>query len=82
MIQRNGRKKDFWDIHVLLEQFTISEMLDVHERRYPYTHDRTIIFNNLLNPESAEDDIDPMCQRGYAWSLIKLDIIESVRNAI
>jgi hypothetical protein len=82
VIQRNGRKKDFWDIHVLLEQFTISEMLDVHERRYPYTHDRTLIINNLLTPDSAEDDIDPVCQRGYAWSLIKLDIIESVRNAI
>lgn len=82
VIQRNGRKKDFWDIHVLLEQFTISEMLDVHERRYPYTHDRTLILNNLLTPDSADDDIDPMCQRGYAWSLIKLDIIESVRNAI
>ena len=40
VVQRTGRKKDFWDIDQLSDDFTIEEMFALHEKRYPYTHDR------------------------------------------
>ena len=34
VIQRGGRKKDFWDLHELLDKYDISEMIKFHEKRY------------------------------------------------
>ncbi len=37
VVQRVGRKKDFWDLHELLIDHDIQTMLDLHQQRYPYT---------------------------------------------
>ncbi|MEC8832064.1 MAG: nucleotidyl transferase AbiEii/AbiGii toxin family protein, partial [Bacteroidota bacterium] len=34
VIQNEGRKKDFWDIHELLSSYPIDVMLKLHEKRY------------------------------------------------
>jgi len=36
VIQRGGRKKDFWDLHELMESFSFQDMLAFHQQRYPY----------------------------------------------
>ena len=36
VISRGGRKKDFWDLHELLETNTIVNMLELHRQRYPF----------------------------------------------
>ncbi len=33
---RGGRKKDFWDLHALHEQYSIDNMIALHQERYPY----------------------------------------------
>ena len=33
VISRTGRKKDFWDLHELLNTYTIPEMLQIHQKR-------------------------------------------------
>ncbi|WP_425598071.1 hypothetical protein [Flavobacterium crassostreae] len=38
VVQRGGRKKDFWDLHDLLQSYNTNQMLDLYELRYPYTH--------------------------------------------
>ena len=40
VIQRVGRKKDFWDLHDLLNSYSIMQMIDLHEQRYPYRHNK------------------------------------------
>jgi hypothetical protein len=50
VIQRGGRKKDFWDLLDLLDlldSFQISQMLDLHEQRYPYSHKKDLIIQNF-----------------------------------
>lgn len=32
-ISRGGRKKDFWDIHKLLEIFSLNDMLEYHKKK-------------------------------------------------
>lgn len=76
IVQRGGRKKDFWDIHELSDRFTINEMISFHQQRYPYAHDEEIIKKNLTNFSTADDDFDPVCLRGKYWEIIKLDITE------
>ncbi|MBE0647609.1 MAG: nucleotidyl transferase AbiEii/AbiGii toxin family protein [Bacteroidales bacterium] len=79
VIMRNGRKKDFWDIHELMEDYSLEEMLDLHEKRYPYSHDRKLIIRKLTDFQLADDDFEPICLKGKHWELIKLDLIEALR---
>ena len=80
VIQRGGRKKDFWDLHELLQKYTIPQMLKYHKQRYPYTHDRIQIIQNLTNFENAEDDLSPKCLKGKYWEFIKDDFQEIISN--
>jgi hypothetical protein len=80
VISRGGRKKDFWDLHELLTIYSIPEMLDLHQQRNEYTHDRESIIANLSNFTSADEDIDPVCLKHKEWALIKLDFVELVEN--
>jgi len=76
VISRGGRKKDFWDIHELMHDYSIKEMLFLHEKRYPYTHDQEKIKANLSRFTSADEDFDPICLRNKHWGVIKLDMID------
>lgn len=78
VVQNTGRKKDFWDLHELLNKFDIYQMLNLHEKRYPYTHNKDLIIENLINFTEAEEDFNPNCLLGKYWELIKEDFIELV----
>ena len=77
VIQREGRKKDFWDLHELLPDYGIRKMLELHKQRYPYGHERDLILRNLINFTRADDDFDPICLRGKHWEFIKEDFEEA-----
>jgi predicted nucleotidyltransferase component of viral defense system len=81
VIQRIGRKKDFWDLHELLPLFSLEEMLLLHEQRYPFNHDRNSILENLTNFSLADEEFDPICLRGKYWEFIKEDFDE-LKNPI
>ncbi len=71
-----GRKKDFWDIHALLDNYKLSKMLDIYEKRYPHTHSRQEVKDGLRFFENADQDPDPNCLLNKKWELIKLDFEE------
>ena len=49
VVQRVGRKKDFWDLHELLTNHDIHAMIALHQRRYPYMiKDKWALKNGLL----------------------------------
>lgn len=78
VVQRGGRKKDFWDLHALLNQYTVKDMIHLHEQRYLYTHDKSLIQQNFINFAKADLDFDPICLKGNYWEFIKEDIEEAV----
>lgn len=80
IIQRGGRKKDFWDLHDLLDSHSITQMIDLHEQRYPYTHNKDLIIQNFTNFDQADDDFDPICFKGKYWEFIKEDFEEKIKN--
>ncbi|WP_262248201.1 nucleotidyl transferase AbiEii/AbiGii toxin family protein [Parapedobacter soli] len=80
IVQRIGRKKDFWDLHELLPKYDIQTMLALHQQRYPYTHDKGLIIKNFTDFELADDEFDPVCLRGKYWEFIKEDIVEAVER--
>ncbi len=80
VIQSTGRKKDYWDLHELKDQYNIKDMLAFHLKRYPYTHNEKQIINNFVDFKEANDDFDPVCLRDKYWEFIKLDLIDFVNN--
>ncbi|SMP33703.1 nucleotidyl transferase AbiEii/AbiGii toxin family protein [Chryseobacterium profundimaris] len=78
IVQRGGRKKDFWDLHAVLDYYDITKMLDLHLHRYPYGHDHDLIVKNFTNFKLADGDFEPICLQGKYWDFIKDDIKEAV----
>ena len=80
VVGHGGRKKDFWDLHELLDHYSLNEMLDFYEKRYPYSYTRDQLILMLTNFKTAEVDFNPICLRNKYWELIKLDFEESVKR--
>ncbi|MBS1634357.1 MAG: nucleotidyl transferase AbiEii/AbiGii toxin family protein [Bacteroidetes bacterium] len=80
VILRGGRKKDFWDLHELLEHYSLSAMIDYHAERFPYQHRREQMKRSLVDFQNADDDFEPECFRQKYWELIKLDFAEAVES--
>lgn len=75
VISQGGRKKDFWDIHELIHDFSIDQMVGFHKERYPHGHDTAAIISGFKNFEIADGELDPKCLRHKYWEVIKLDMI-------
>lgn len=78
VIQRGGRKKDFWDIHEILDRYSLTEMIAFHSERYPYGHDSGRIRQNMTDFSTADDDLEPICLRGKHWEIIRAELAEAV----
>jgi hypothetical protein len=80
VVRRGSRKKDIWDLHELLEFYSIGKMLQLHKERYPYSHDKEEILSNFSNFNNPDADFDPICLRNKYWEVIKLDILEALEK--
>lgn len=80
VVGRGGRKKDFWDLHELLSDYSIDQMLQLHQERHPYTHDEKEILSSFTTFENSDADFDPVCLRGKYWEIIKLDILDAIES--
>lgn len=74
VILRGGRKKDFWDIHELRNNYTFQEMINLHAKRYPYIHDEQLLKKRFTDFTNADDDFEPICLKGKDWEFIKMDL--------
>ena len=80
VIQNGGRKKDFWDLHELLNYFSLEEMLAFHKIRYPFTHDSDLIIKNFTNFQIADEDFEVLCLKGKHWEVIKSDFENLIKK--
>jgi hypothetical protein len=80
VVQHGGRKKDFWDLHELLDKYTLQQMMSIHQQRYPYSHDEQLIRSKFTDFMLADDDFEPNCLKGKHWEIIKLEITAYARK--
>lgn len=78
VISRGGRKKDFWDLHELLNDYSIQSMLALHKRRAEFTHDEAQIWRSLVDFTKADEEYNPICLQGKYWEFIKEDITDMI----
>lgn len=77
VVSRGGRKKDFWDLHMLRNHYSVEQMLSFYEERYPYGATREECVSGLTNFSVADTEPDPICLQEKVWQLIKLEFIEN-----
>jgi hypothetical protein len=82
VIGKSGRKKDFWDLHEIMNVYTLDELIKFYENKYPFNHSRQELIHGLTNFEKANNDFDPICLKGKHWELIQFDIEEKVRREL
>lgn len=78
VIANGGRKKDFWDLHELLEIYSLDEMLDFYLMRNPYGYSKAELRTKIKDFSKADTDFNPNCYRQKVWELIKLDFERKV----
>lgn len=61
LISRGGRKKDFWDLHMLRNYYSQKLMLSLCAKRYPYGVTKEECLVGLTNLSVADSDPDLKC---------------------
>jgi len=73
-----GKKKDFWDIHLLLKHYELEQFIQWHRQKFPSQMLMIGIPQALLYFVDAEDSDEPVCLQGQTWEGIKDSIRKSV----
>jgi len=79
-IVNSKRKKDFWDIHELLEHFSLEELIQFGLQRNPYTLTENDIIDSLYHSNELTQDNVVECLKGKYWELIIEDLRTIVEN--
>lgn len=49
VVSRGGRKKDFWDLHMLRDKYFVEQLLSLYQERYPYGATEEECMAGLMN---------------------------------
>ena len=80
-IAGRGAKKDFFDLHELLNHFTFEQIIEAYKKKYPQ-NSIMMVMKSIPYFEQADTNIDPHSFRGVSWSKIKKDILKKFNNYI
>lgn len=80
VVCRGGRKKDFWDLHLLHDTYSIPQMLQAHGEMYKWTHSDQEAIACFKDFSVANEDPDPRCMLDKDWDIIRLDFIDWLRD--
>ena len=72
-------KKDYWDIVILLKQYSLDEMLKIFKTKFPQI-DTGFIIHSLTDFEKADTELNPDTYIDITWDEIKLQLVNEVRK--
>jgi hypothetical protein len=76
-----GSKKDFIDIHVLLQQFSLQELLVYTKKKYTESdYSEAHILKSLIYFEDAESQPMPRMHIDISWEKVKNSLISTIRS--
>jgi predicted nucleotidyltransferase component of viral defense system len=79
MLQR-AKKKDFWDLSLLLDRYGVQKIIDFYFEKFPKNQTLITIPQALLFFDEAEEDEEPVSLKGQTWSGVKQNIPKHVNN--
>jgi predicted nucleotidyltransferase component of viral defense system len=66
-----GMKKDFWDLFELLKLYSLNDIINFYNQKYPNQQLLISIPNALTYFEDADDSPDPIGLLGQTWEDVK-----------
>jgi predicted nucleotidyltransferase component of viral defense system len=75
-----GKKKDFWDLALLLETYGLDNIMNWHTEKFPNQMLLISIPQTITYFDDAETSKDPECLRGLSWEEVKSIIRKAVRE--
>ncbi len=78
-IINRGTKKDFIDLHFLLQEMSLNHILDLYDKKYS-DGSRFIAIKSLTYFEDAETDPMPFMFNDITWGNVKSSIIAEIRK--
>ena len=76
--QDRQRKKDFWDIHDLLETYSIEDMVSFALKRHPWTLTLDKIINGFKRLPLLNDYTEIRCLKGKYCEFVVEDLMEQI----
>lgn len=76
--QDEQRKKDFWDIHDLLETYSIEDMVQFALKRYPWSLTLDKIVDGFKRLPQLNDFTEIKCLKGKYWEFVVEDLMEQI----
>lgn len=76
-ISNRFSKKDFWDIELLLENYSLNNMIGIFKLKFPPI-DSGFIIHSLTNFENADLEEDPICLNPKTWAEVKQNLEKKV----
>ncbi len=78
-IANRGAKKDFFDIHALLDHFSAHQLLQFFENKYSQLNSFTVL-KSLVYFDDADPEPDPISLRNASWTDIKQDLLKHMHS--
>jgi predicted nucleotidyltransferase component of viral defense system len=75
-----GKKKDFWDLALLLEKHGLGNIIDWHKEKFPNQMLLISIPQTITYFDDANLSQDPICLLGLSWEDVKNKIRSAVRD--
>ena len=77
-ISNRGAKKDFYDLHTLLRNFSVPDLVEIYVRKFP-NHDPMIPIRSMIYFDDAEQTETPTTLIKTTWPKVKAEILAAVR---
>ncbi|MEA3445192.1 MAG: nucleotidyl transferase AbiEii/AbiGii toxin family protein [Bacteroidota bacterium] len=75
-----AKKKDFWDLHELLQHFSLQQIINWHKKKYPSQMLAISIPNAITYFADADESETPVSYKSQSWGKIKSDISKIVSD--
>ena len=79
-VLKRGVKKDFWDISELLEHYSVNDLIDCYDKKYPNQQLIISVPQALTYFADAEESEEPVSLKGQTWGSVKKNIAQKVKN--
>ena len=78
-LKNRGSRKDFIDIHALLNQFSLKEIIAFHDEKYP-NHNAMMILKSLVFFDDARKEPMPKMIKKIDWKEVEFTLNKAVNS--
>ena len=75
-----AKKKDFWDLHELLQHYSLEKIMDWHKHKYPNQMLAISIPHAITYFSDADETEAPVSFKNQTWTDVKKGIQKAVRD--